>query len=60
MDATERKTLMGAMFVAGCLLLAPRQWVSAAILLVPCVVWFVVTLVRHRRVKRGGVGVPLF
>jgi hypothetical protein len=49
MDATERKTLMGAMFAAGCLLLAPRQWASAAVLLGPSIAWFVVSTLRRRR-----------
>lgn len=58
MDATERKTLMGAMFAAGCLLLAPRQWVSAALLLAPSIAWFVVSQLRSRRDRRrvGGGG----
>jgi hypothetical protein len=34
LDATERRALAGCAFVGGCLLLAPRQWVPAATLLV--------------------------
>jgi len=49
LDATERKTLVGVFFLAGCLLLAPKQWVSAGALIALGVGMFVMHVRRSRR-----------
>ncbi|WP_438026839.1 hypothetical protein [Sorangium sp. So ce233] len=48
-DAEERLTLATCAFVAGCILLAPREWVSAGLALTIAAALFV----WHLRLRRG-------
>ena len=48
-DTTELRTLVYCTFLGGCLLLAPRQWVSAGVLFVVSAVLFAWYRLRARR-----------
>lgn len=58
LDATERKTLVGVFFLAGCLLLAPKQWAAAGMLIVPSIVMFVWHVRRSKHERRTRDALP--
>jgi membrane protein implicated in regulation of membrane protease activity len=49
LDATERRVLSACAFTAGCLLLLPRQWVSAGVAFALALGIFVWHVARSRK-----------
>lgn len=56
LDPTERKALAASAFVAGCLLLLPRQWVSAGLAFALSIALLAWHLTRSK--KEGGAAPP--